>query len=49
MDGGFMGASGGMGECHHMHTHAHMHVNRCIEFANGHQHGGIHVYHVYHV
>ena len=41
---GHLGAWG----CHHMHAHActHMHTNACIEIANGHQHGGIHVYHV---
>ena len=31
----------------HMHTHAHTHIYTCIEIANGHRHGGIHVYHVY--
>ena len=25
------------------HTHAHMHMYTCIEIANGHRHGGIHV------
>ena len=31
--------------CPHMytHTHAHTHMYTCIEIANGHQHGGIHV------
>ena len=47
--GGVWGGSGG-GGCHHTHTHAcactHMHVNTCIEIANGCRHGGIHVYHV---
>ena len=33
--------------CTCMHTHAHTHIYTCIEIANGHQHGGIHVYHVY--
>ena len=33
--------------CTHMHAHAHMHMYTCIEIANGHPHGGIHVYHVY--
>ena len=27
----------------HMHTHAHTHMYTCIEIANGHRHGGIHV------
>ena len=35
--------------CMHMHTHTHMHMYTCIEIANGCQHGGIHVDHVYHV
>ena len=30
-----------------MHAHAHTHIYTCIEIANGHRHGGIHVYHVY--
>ena len=29
--------------CTHMHAHAHMHIYTCIEIANGHRHGGIHV------
>ena len=29
-----------------MHTYACMHMYTCIEIANGHRHGGIHVYHV---
>ena len=29
--------------CTHMHTHANMHIYTCIEIANGHRHGGIHV------
>ena len=29
------------------HVHAHTHIYTCIEIANGRQHGGIHVYHVY--
>ena len=47
---GHLGASGGMGVSH-MHTHVctHMHTNACIEIANGCRHGGIHVYHVYHI
>ena len=42
-------ASGGMGgvpKYMHMHvhaTHARMHMYTCIEIANGHRHGGIHV------
>ena len=42
MGGGCLGASGGMEGCPHMHAHVHT----CIEIANGHQHGGIHVEHV---
>ena len=41
-----VGASGGMGgdATHtHMHAHAHTHIYTCIEIANGHRHGGIHV------
>ena len=42
--------SGGIWGGPHMHAHAsthlHMHMYTCIEIANGHQHGGIHVYHV---
>ena len=47
--GGCLGASVGMGVsphvCTHMHMHghAHTHMYTCIEIANGHQHGGIHV------
>ena len=41
--GGHLGAWG----CPHTHAHAcaHMHTNiyTCIEIANGHRHGGIHV------
>ena len=39
------GASGGMGVSPHTcaFTHAHMHIYTCIEIANGHRHGGIHV------
>ena len=29
--------------CTHMHAHAHTHIYTCIEIANGHRHGGIHV------
>ena len=46
--GGHLGALGGCppkGTC--MHAHAHTHIYTCIEIANGRQHGGIHVYHVY--
>ena len=52
---GCLGASGDMGvspharTCTHMHAHACTHMYTCIEIANGCQHGGIHVYHVYHV
>ena len=45
---GCLGTSRGMGgvpTC--THTHAHTHI--CIEIANGRRHGGIHVWHVYHV
>ena len=35
--------------CTHMHTHTCMHMYTCIEIANDCRHGGIHVYHVYHV
>ena len=38
----------GMGVSPYTHTCTHIHVNTCIEIANGHWHGGIHVYHVYH-
>ena len=31
-----LGASGGMGGCPHMHTHACTHMFTCIEIANGH-------------
>ena len=43
------GASGGMGVFPHicMHAHAIMHMCTCIEIANGHPHGSIHIYHVY--
>ena len=34
--------------CTCTHAHAHRHMYTCIEIANGHQHGGIHVYHVRH-
>ena len=41
------GASRGMGvsphTCTHMCMHAEMHMYTCIEIANGHRHGGIHV------
>ena len=30
----------------HMCMHAHTHMYTCIEIANGHQHGDIHVYHI---
>ena len=29
--------------CTRTHAHAHTHMYTCIEIANGHQHGGIHV------
>ena len=32
--------------CMYTHAHACMHMYKCIEIANGCQHGGIHVYHV---
>ena len=44
---GHLGAWGGVPP--HMHTHAHAHAHAhthmytCIEIANGHRHGGIHV------
>ena len=37
---------GGVPTCTHMHAHACMHMYTCIEIANDHWHGGIHVYHV---
>ena len=43
---GCLGASGGMVVFPHAHAHTHMYT--CIEIANGHQHRGIHVYHVKH-
>ena len=46
---GVSGASRGMGgvPTHvYMHVPAHTHMYTCIEIANGHQYGGIHVYHV---
>ena len=49
--GGVWGHQGAWGvsshACTHMCTHAHvcMHMYTCIEITNGHQHGGIHVYH----
>ena len=48
--GGHLGAWGGIPHtctCTCTHAHAHMHNYTCIEIANGHRHGGIHVYHVY--
>ena len=43
--GEHLGAWGGVPTHMHMHAHAHthMHIYTCIEIANGHQHGGIHV------
>ena len=44
--GGHLGAWGvSPHTCTHicMHAHAHMHIYTCIEIANGHRHGGIHV------
>ena len=38
--GRWMGRHGG---CPPTHAHAHTHIYTCIEIANGHQHGGIHV------
>ena len=41
------GVSGGIwGVSLHMCTCMCVHMYTCIEIANGHQHGGIHVYHV---
>ena len=42
---GVSGASWGMGvsPSMHMHAHVHMHMYTCIEIANGHRHGSIHV------
>ena len=47
--GGYLGTSAVMGVSPHACTCMHMHANACIEIANGHQHRGIHVYHVFHV
>ena len=33
----------GHGGCPPTHAHAHTHMYTCIEIANGHRHGGIHV------
>ena len=44
---GHGGASPHTRTCTCMHAHAHTHIYTCIEIANGRQHGGIHVYHVY--
>ena len=47
-----MGCIWGHRGCPHTCVHAcgcmHMHTCTCIEIANGHPHGGIHVYHVKH-
>ena len=40
---GIWGHGGCPPTCTHMHTHAHTHMYTCIEIANGHRHGGIHV------
>ena len=49
VSGGHLGAWGVLPHTH-THTHAHKcmhtHANACIEIANEHRHGGIHVYHV---
>ena len=42
---GGWGVSGNMGVSHTC-AHACTHMYTCIEIANGHQHGGIHVYHI---
>ena len=51
--GGVWGHGGGClqicAHAHAMHAHAHTHMYTCIEIANGCQHGGIHIYYVYHV
>ena len=43
--GRWVGGVSGHGGCPHTHTHAHacMHMYTCIEIANGHRHGGMHV------
>ena len=45
--GGHLGAWEGVPTHTHMHAHActrmHTHIYTCIEIANGHRHGGIHV------
>ena len=50
--GGVLGHLGAWGvphmcTCPHMDARTCMHMYTCIEIANGCQHGGIHVYHVY--
>ena len=43
---GHLGAWGVSPQTHmhvHAHTHTHTHMYTCIEIANGHRHGGIHV------
>ena len=40
---GAWGVSPGTCTCTRMHAHAHTHMYTCIEIANGHRHGGIHV------
>ena len=47
--GGVFGHLGAWGVSPHACTCMHIHVNAWLEIANGCQHGGIHVYHVYHV
>ena len=53
--GRWVGVSGGIWDmggvphactCMHMYAHTCMHMYTCIEIANGHRHGGIHVDHV---
>ena len=41
--GGCQGHLGAWGCPPHMHAHTHTHMYTCIEIANGHRHGGIHV------
>ena len=46
MIGVHLGAWGCLQTCAHAHTCMHIHTCTCIEIANDHPHGGIHVYHV---
>ena len=41
--GRLSGGIWGHGGSPHAHACTHMHAHTCIEIANGHQHGGIHV------